>query len=93
MRDRRLVLSISLMIVASSFLLISGCLDEKEDNILDMIVVSIGPQKQMVQSIIGEDVNVVVMVPENMDPHTYSPTPSQLLKVSKADIYFKVGSG
>ncbi len=93
MKSLKLVLSISLMITASSFLLISGCLDEKEDNILDLIVVSIGPQKQMVKSIVGEDVNVVVMVPENMDPHTYSPTPSQLLKVSRADIYFKVGSG
>lgn len=33
------------------------------------------------------------MVPLGASPHTYEPTPRQLMEVSRAEIYFQVGSG
>ncbi|WP_287586576.1 metal ABC transporter solute-binding protein, Zn/Mn family [Candidatus Borrarchaeum sp.] len=57
------------------------------------VVVTIVPQTEFVESVAGDRVTVTVMVPSGASPHTYEPTPSQLEAVSKAQIYFKVGSG
>ncbi len=56
-------------------------------------VVTIVPQQEIVEAIGGEHVSVTLMVPAGQDPHTYEPTPGQIMAVSQADIYFKVGSG
>ncbi|MGA1792998.1 MAG: metal ABC transporter solute-binding protein, Zn/Mn family [Thermoplasmatota archaeon] len=88
-----LVTIIGVFLLTTSIVLLTGCLDTGRTDDLDLVVVSIAPQEEVVKRIAGEGIEVVVMVPQNMDPHTYSPTPSQLLKVAKADIYFMVGSG
>lgn len=41
----------------------------------------------------GNKVQVTVMVPLGASPHTYEPMPSQLIEVSRAKMYAKVGSG
>jgi len=56
-------------------------------------VVTILPQAEFVEKVGGERVQVTIMVPPGASPHTYEPTPRQLIEVSKADIYFQVGSG
>jgi len=57
------------------------------------VVVTILPQAEFVEKIGGERVQVIVMVPPGASPHTYEPTPRQLIEVSEADVYFQVGSG
>ena len=81
------------VIIVLGFVLVAGCIDDGRTKELDLVVVSISPLKEMVERIAGPNVEVVVMVPENVDPHTYSPTPSQLLKVARSDMYFMLGSG
>ena len=56
------------------------------------VVVSILPQAYFVEQIGKGKVDVSVMIPPGGNPHTYEPTPSQLTKLSQADIYVKVGS-
>jgi len=83
---------ISLILLVLAFLVIS-C---QETNRLDDkigVVVSIAPQADFVEAVDGEKVIVTVMVPPGADPHTYEPTPSQMVGVSKAKMYAKVGSG
>jgi zinc transport system substrate-binding protein len=57
------------------------------------IVVSILPQSYLVEQIGKDKVSVSVMIPPGGNPHTYEPIPSQLTKLSQADLYIKVGSG
>jgi zinc transport system substrate-binding protein len=57
------------------------------------VVVSIAPQADFVEAIGGDKVRVAVMVPPGADPHTYEPTPGQLVELSKAKMYAEVGSG
>jgi zinc transport system substrate-binding protein len=57
------------------------------------VVVSILPQAEFAESVGGDKVTVTVMVPPGRDPHTYSPTPSDLLIVKQAKLYAEVGSG
>ena len=57
------------------------------------MAVTLLPQAEFVDSVGGDRVNVAVMVPPGADPHTYELNPSQLVQVSKARMYAKVGSG
>ncbi len=54
-------------------------------------VVSILPEQTFVKAIGGEKVNISLMVTPGSSPHTYEPKPSQMLAVSKADLYFAIG--
>jgi zinc transport system substrate-binding protein len=93
MRSLNLVFTVSLMTATFGMVLAAGCLDSGNEGGLDVAAVSILPQKEMVQWIAGDEIKVIVMVPEGQDPHGYSPTPGQLKDLVDADIYFKVGSG
>jgi zinc transport system substrate-binding protein len=55
------------------------------------IVVSIAPQKYVINKIAGELVDVMVMIPPGTSPHVYDPTPRQMMEVGESDIYFFVG--
>ena len=56
-----------------------------------VVFVSIAPQKQIVQHIGKEFVDVQVLVPPGADPHTYEPKPRQMVAISKARLYVAVG--
>ncbi|MCX8175641.1 MAG: zinc ABC transporter substrate-binding protein [Candidatus Bathyarchaeota archaeon] len=58
-----------------------------------IVVVTLPPQAEFVEKVGDDKVRVVVMIPQGANPHIYEPTPDQLKNVSKARIYFKVGSG
>lgn len=53
-------------------------------------VVSILPQQTFVKAIGGDKVNVSLMVQPGNSPHTYEPKPSQMIKITKADLYFAI---
>ena len=55
------------------------------------VFVSIPPQRQFVEKIGGEHVDVQVMLPLGQSPETYSPTPRMLASLSGASIYFQIG--
>lgn len=55
------------------------------------VTVSIAPQKNLVERIGGEHVNVDVLLPSDADPHTFEPKPSQLRKIAKTDLYIAIG--
>lgn len=54
-------------------------------------VVSITPEQEFLQAIGGDRVNISLMVKAGDSPHTYEPKPSQMIALSKADIYFAIG--
>lgn len=54
-------------------------------------VVSIVPEKQILQHLGGEYVDVTVMVQAGNSPHTYEPKPSQMLAIHQAQLYFAMG--
>ncbi|MGQ9724685.1 MAG: metal ABC transporter solute-binding protein, Zn/Mn family [Tepidimonas sp.] len=55
------------------------------------VFVSILPQKQMVERIGGEAVKVDVLVSPGQSPATYEPSPQQMVALSKAQLYFRIG--
>jgi zinc transport system substrate-binding protein len=56
-----------------------------------VVAVSIMPQKFFVEQIGGKRVQVVTLVPQGVDPHTYEPRPKDISDLQKAKIYFSIG--
>lgn len=57
------------------------------------VIATILPLADFVQHVGGDRVEVTVMVPPGASPHVHEPTPGQMVDVSEADVYVKVGSG
>jgi len=55
------------------------------------VAVSILPQKQFVERIGGDAVDVMVLVRPGQSPHSYEPTPQQMVSLARADVYFCIG--
>lgn len=55
------------------------------------ILVSLPPHKALVEKIIDHDFTVETVVPIGSNPHVFEPTPRQVLKISKAKIWFQIG--
>lgn len=54
-------------------------------------MVSIIPQKALLEKIVQDRANVVVMVEKGQSPHSYEPKPSQMKELSHANVYFSIG--
>lgn len=54
------------------------------------VFVSIAPQKWLADSLGKGLVTTHVLVSEGREPHTFEPTPRQMIKLSKATLYFTV---
>lgn len=57
------------------------------------IVASIVPLYNITAAIAGNKADLMSMVPPGTSPHTFSPKPSQIIAMSNADLFIKVGSG
>jgi zinc transport system substrate-binding protein len=54
------------------------------------VFVSIPPQAYFVEKIGGRHVTVQILVKPGQDPHTFNPTPGQVVSLGRADIYFTI---
>lgn len=56
------------------------------------VAVSILPQKFFTETIGGERVQVMVMVPPGSEPHTYEPKPGQMKALAETPLYLAIGA-
>ncbi len=56
-----------------------------------MVYVSIPPQAYLVERIGGENVSVEVLVKPGKDPHTFDPSPKEMVALAQSAIYFTIG--
>ncbi len=55
------------------------------------VAVSVLPQAGFVEQVGGDEVELIVLVDEGKDPHSFSPTPKRVTAVAEADIWFTSG--
>lgn len=58
-----------------------------------VVAASVLPQKEFIEKVGGDKVQVIIMVPPGADPHTYEPKASQMEQIANAQMYVQVGSG
>jgi len=86
----KIALFILLMLVP----FLCGCVSQNNgpsDKIL--VATTLAPLGDFVRAVGGERVDVMVLVPPGAEPHTFEPTPSQMARMSRADVYVMNGAG
>ncbi len=83
---------IALALVLISMLPAFSCSDSWPNGKIG-VAVTILPLADFAENIGGDRVEAMVMVPPGRGPHDYEPTPQQMARLSKADMYAQVGSG
>lgn len=83
----RLILACAL----ASSIVLAACSTHSSPGERPLAVVSILPQKSVVEAIAGEHFEVMVLVPEEGNHETYEPEARQLVNLSRALIYFENG--
>lgn len=76
-------------VIALALLFVSCA--ERKVVVENRAVVSIAPLKPLVESILGEDFEVSVLVPQGASPETFEPTPKQLRDIETARFVFGTG--
>ncbi len=79
-----------LTIIVILSMAITGCTQEEEAKKAS-VAVSIGPQKDFVEAVAKDLVDVTVMIPPGYSETNYQPSPKELQGLSDADIYFAIG--
>ncbi len=57
------------------------------------VLVSVAPQKFLVETIAKNHVEVVVLVPSGASPHSYEPSMRQMMEAFEGKIWFRIGEG
>jgi zinc transport system substrate-binding protein len=72
-------------------ILFSGCKSPQPQDLREIVIVSILPQKYFAEKIAGDSYRIVVMVPPGTSPETYEPTAQQMKEIANATVYFAIG--
>ncbi len=83
------ILLLSVLLV--SFLVLEGCAGRQKPAGPDSLMVSIQPLKCLIDSIVGGDFEVGVLVPPGSSPETYEPTPAQIKSAETTKLLFFTG--
>ena len=86
---RRAACTVCLLLV-----LLGGCIPPPADEPADgplKVFVGIPPLAYLAERIGGEHVAVQVLLPTGQDPHTFQLTPKQVVVLSRAQLFFKIG--
>lgn len=84
--------TIPILIFSALFILIQlSCSGPVQKDTEPSVMVSILPQKYLVERITGDNFRVNVLVPPGASAETYEPTPRQMQDVANSVIYFRIG--
>ncbi len=88
MRNKILsVLSAAVLLV----LTFSGCTPQRQDNgdVLSIVTTVFAPY-DFVKQVAGDRVKVKMLLPPGVESHSYEPTPSDIIEIENADLFFYV---
>lgn len=57
------------------------------------VVASIAPLADFARQVGGDSVEVMLLLPPGISPHTFEPTPKTMQQISKARLFVKIGAG
>lgn len=80
-------------VVIAAFLMIVAPKAEQDARGPAQVAATIFPLYDITRNIAGDAVSVGLVLPPNASPHTYEPSPSQLVELRDVRLYFAVGHG
>lgn len=80
-----------LVVVTAMLAMSTGCKSGNEDK-RPVLVVSIEPQRHMLEQLAGDNFRIVTMMPSGNNPETYEPSPAKRMALEDAKAYFTTGN-
>lgn len=85
-----------LFLVLSFVLVLSGCSESSQEETTSdsdkiQIVTTLFPQYDFARQIAGDKADVALLLPPGMESHSYEPTPADIIKINKADLFIYTG--
>lgn len=85
-----------LMVILGFVLVLTGCSEgskEESTSTSDkiQIVTTLFPQYDFARQIVGDKAEVTLLLPPGMESHSYEPTPADMIKINKADLFIYTG--
>lgn len=80
---------LSLLSMIAVLVLFTSCDNTVSDK--KSLSVSIEPQRYFLEKIVGDKYDVNVLMQAGSSPESYDPTPSQMLRIGKSSLFFKIG--
>ena len=74
-----------------TLLILCACTNTPQKNEKPIITVTLEPLRYFTEAIVGDNYQVVSMVPKGSSPESYDPTPQQLVNLSQSKAYFRIG--
>lgn len=84
-------LAAALLYLAAALIAVPAYVSEAAEDSRLEVFAGIPPVAHFVERIGGEHVSVNVLVRKGQEPHTFGPTPRQMVNLAGARVYFKVG--
>lgn len=81
---------LSLLLILA-LLPLAGCMGESSDNSKIQITATLFPQYDFARHIGGDKVEVTLLLPPGQESHHYDPSPSDMSKISKSDLFIYTG--
>ncbi len=72
-------------------IVLTSCNNPQKQTDKPVVTVSIAPQKYFIERLVGNSIDVNVMIPQGSDHATYSPTAGQIKKLAQSEAYIMMG--
>lgn len=76
-----------LTLIVGLTLVLNGCTPTQTDNNKITVITSLFPQYDFVRQIAKDKVNVTLLLPAGVEPHSFEPTPQTIVTIGNADIF------
>ncbi|MFA5375685.1 MAG: zinc ABC transporter substrate-binding protein [Dehalococcoidia bacterium] len=87
------VMVVATIVISLAMLFIPTSHKQNEASDSLSVTVTLIPYADFVRQVGGDKVDVTIMVPPGASPHSYEPTPSQMVSLSNTEVYVQAGSG
>lgn len=76
-----------LTLIVGLTLVLNGCTPTQTDNNKITVITTLFPQYDFVRQIAKDKVNVTLLLPAGVEPHSFEPTPQTIVTIGNADIF------
>ena len=77
----------TIITILLTLILLSGCSNIEAESKKPNVIVTLFPQYDMVRAIAKDKVNLELLLPAGVEPHSYEPTPNTIIRINESDLF------
>lgn len=81
------IMNKTIITILLTLILLSGCSNIEAESEKPNVIVTLFPQYDMVRAIAKDKVNLELLLPAGVEPHSYEPTPNTIIRINESDLF------